>query len=477
MLKRRSTQIDAVRMLVSILIVLGSAIASPAQTFKILLNFSGADGATPINTSLVQGLDGNLYGTTDYGGAFGAGTVFKLTPGGTLTTLYSFCQQRSCADGTNPAAGLALGVDGNFYGVTVEGGAGNQGSIFKITPNGVLATLHSFTGVDGAFPETPLVQASDGAFYGTASAGANTSACPGTNGGCGTVFKITSKGTFTLLHSFDLTDGATPQAALIQAIDGNLYGTTFQGGAGGNGTVFRITPSGALTTLHSFNGNDGVSPSGALLETAGGIFYGTTGFGGASGYGTLFKVNSGGSLTTLHNFDLADGYIPTGVLVQALDGNLYGSTESGGAGGGLGTSFKVTPAGALTTLHTFCLKSMCSDGAYPSGGLVQATNGTFYGTTIAGGTNGDGTVFTLDLGFGPFVETLPAAGKVGANIMILGTGLKGATAVTFDGTAANFVAHSNNLITATVPSGATTGNVQVTTPGGTLSSNVPFRVL
>src|SRR5579859_4520894 len=173
------SQIDAGRMLVSILIVLRSAIASPAQTLKILLNFSGADGATPINTSLVQGLDGNLYGTTDYGGAFGAGTVFRLTPGGTLTTLYSFCQQRSCADGTNPAAGLALGVDGSFYGVTVEGGARNQGSIFKITPNGVLATLHSFDGADGAFPETPLVQASDGAFYGTASAGANTSACPG----------------------------------------------------------------------------------------------------------------------------------------------------------------------------------------------------------------------------------------------------------------------------------------------------------
>jgi uncharacterized repeat protein (TIGR03803 family) len=395
---RCRTRRCVVRMVASILIMMGTTMAAPAQSFKTIFSFNGTDGATPDMMTLVRDKVGNLYGTTNSGGAFSGGTVFKLTPSGKLTTLYSFCRQSNCADGTNPVSGLVLGMDGSFYGTTIQGGAG-AGTVFKITPQGKLTILHSFNVADGALPTAALVQGGDRNFYGTASAGGNTSACPAfSNGGCGTVFKITPNGRFTLLHLFNLTDGATPSAALIQAADGKLYGTTFQGGAGGLGTVFKITPTGTLKTLHSFAGNDGQYPSGVLLEIAKGVFYGTAGFGGVNGDGTVFKITSNSTLTTLHNFDLTDGYIPSGVLVRAKDGNLYGVTESGGAKGGLGTIFRMTLAGRLTTLHTFCLKAHCSDGAYPDGGLVGSTNGTFYGTATAGGALGYGTVFSFAIG-------------------------------------------------------------------------------
>jgi len=312
MTRRRSSRGHSVRMIVATFIMLGMAIAAPAQTFKIILNFNGTDGANPDNMTLVRGNDGNLYGTADFGGTFSEGTVFKLTPAGNLTTLYNFCQQPNCTDGSNPVSGLTLGVDGNFYGTTITGGTSSEGTIFKITPKGVLTTLHSFTGADGALPTSALVEGRDGNLYGTASAGGNYTACPGfAQAGCGSVFAITPNGTFTLLHLFDLNDGATPEAALIQAADGNFYGTTFQGGAAGYGTVFKISSSGTLTTLHSFTGNDGEYPGGVLLEVKRGIFYGTAGFGGVNGYGTIFKMTSTGVLTTLHNFTLSDGYVPT----------------------------------------------------------------------------------------------------------------------------------------------------------------------
>jgi uncharacterized repeat protein (TIGR03803 family) len=231
---------------------------------------------------------------------------------------------------------------------------------------------------------------------------------------------------YTFCSKSGCKDGGSPRAGLVQATDGNLYGTTVGGNVyNGDGTVFKITASGKLTTLHSFDGTDGASPYAGL--------------------------------------------------VQATDGNLYGTTDFGGANcvsdGGCGTVFKITPKGKLTTLHSFD----GTDGADPYAGLVQYTDGNLYGTTATGGSYGRGTVFSLSVGLGPFVETQPTSGKVGTAVKILGTDLTGASRVTFNGTAARFKVISKSEIETNVPSGATTGTVEVKTKN-TLKSNVVFRV-
>jgi uncharacterized repeat protein (TIGR03803 family) len=463
-----------------------TAVALPAQTLTVLHSFDITDGAEP-DAPLVQATDGNLYGITHVGGTHLDGTVFNITTGGALTSLHSFAG----TDGSLPAAALVPATNGNLYGSTEEGGtAGNCtnpagcGTIFKLTTGGALATIYNFCHksdcADGEAPAAALLQAIDGDFYGTTSAGGA--------GGYGTVF--TGHDTLTTLHSFAFTDGAVPSGALIQASNGNFYGTTAQGGANGEGgTIFELAPGGKLTTLYSFcsqiNCTDGNSPTSSLVEGTDGNFYGTASMGGAYGVGTVFKITPKGALTTLYNFcpkgfpNCPDGAIPTGGLVLATDGNFYGTTfnAGGGQGGGYGTVFKVTPGGTLTTLYNFCSQAGCADGAAPYAGLLQATDGNFYGTTQQGGAHGDGEVFSLSVGLGPFVETLPDGGKVGATIDILGTDLTGATSVTFNGTAASFKVVSGSLIEAKVPSGATTGIVRVKTPGGTLSSNLPFYVL
>jgi uncharacterized repeat protein (TIGR03803 family) len=331
---------------------------------------------------------GTSYGTTYSGGANciaagGCGTVFKITPTGTLTTLYSFCSQSGCTDGDYPLAGLIQANSGNFYGTTASGGTssactGGCGTIFKITPGGTLTTLHSFDGTDGTEPQW-LIQTSTGDFYGAAILGGTSTACAG---GCGTIFRITPSGTLTTLHSFDSRDGAKPLLP-VQARDGDFFGTTHLGGAstactGGCGTIFKISANGRLVTLYSFSGTDGSSPVG---------------------------------------------------LIQDTNGTLYGSTESGGS-------------------STAC-------------------------------TGGCGTVFMMPIGglLVPFVETQTTSGKVGAAVKILGTDLTSATSVTFNGTSAVFTVVSGSLITATVPAGATTGKVQVTTSSGTLTSDVNFRII
>ena len=453
--------------------------SSSTQTFTTIHSFNGTDGHLPY-AALSQATDGNLYGTTYYGGASYSGNVFKVNTAGTLKTLYSFCYQSDCADGEYTYAVPVQGTDGNFYGTTYLGGANDEGTVFKLSPSGTLTTLHSFDGTDGAEPLAGLVQATNGSFYGTTYLGGSK--------GDGSVFEVTPSGTFTTLHSFcsqsGCADGETPFAALILGTDGNLYGTTLGGGGGhGDGTVFKITPAGALTTLHSFclqsGCPDGEFPQTGLVQASDGNFYGTTILGGAYGNGTIFKMTPTGTVSTLYNVCSESGcpdgnYLYAG-LIQATDGNLYGIMDIGGANG-YGTIFKITLGGTLTTLYSFCSQSGCADGEYPAGGLVQDTNGNLYGTTADGGTDGDGTVFSLSVGLGAFVETLPVSGKVGATVKILGTSLTGATGVTFNGTAATFTVSSSNLITATVPTGATTGTVQVVTPSGTLSSNLPFRV-
>ncbi len=247
---------------------------------------------------------------------------------------------------------------------------------------------------DGDDPFAPLLQAADKNFYGTTLDG-------GTKG-YGTVFAITSAGTLTTLHSFRYSDGASPVAGLIQAKNGNFYGTTLYGGAHGAGTVFEISAAGKLKTLHSFGAaGDGANPYAALVQAADGTFYGTTYSGGAHGQGTVFAITAAGKMTTLYSFCSAkkcsDGAAPYAGVIQATDGDFYGTTSQGGASN-RGTVFAISAAGKLTSLHSFCLKKNCVDGADPSGGLIQATNGIFYGTTTEGGANQDGTVFSLSAG-------------------------------------------------------------------------------
>jgi uncharacterized repeat protein (TIGR03803 family) len=230
-------------------------------------------------------------------------------------------------------------------------------------------------------------------------------------------------------------------------------------------------------------GTDGSVPAGTLIQATDGYFYGVTYNGGPQADGTIFKISAGGAFKTLYNFcaqtNCTDGANPSGGLVQATDGNFYGTTSAGGASGSYGTVFQLTPDGTLTTLHAFDN----SDGSDAEGSLLQATNGILYGTTYFGGpvcpgfTSGCGTLFSVALGLRPFVKSVTAAGRVGAEVGILGNDLTGATQVTFNGTAAQFTVQSATLVITHVPAGATTGTIQVTLPGGTLSSNAPFHVI
>jgi uncharacterized repeat protein (TIGR03803 family) len=457
--------------------VLGAAaVAAQAQTFNSLASFNGSNGQYPARVSLSQGRDGQIYGTTAFGGADSArGTVFKITMGGTLTTIHSFCEQGPpCADGYNPFAGVIQASDGNLYGTTLSGGANDNGTVFRITQSGALTTLYSFCAqtacADGAGPQG-VIQATDGDFYGTTAQG-------GTGNGGGTVFKITAEGELTTLHSFDGVEGVGSYSSLVQGTDGNFYGTTYEGGANGLGTVFKVTRGGSLTSLHSFDSSDGGLPIGALVQGIDGSFYGTTSYVGGAYAGTVFKITAGGVLTTLHDFngDGLEGSEPLGGVIQATDGNFYGVTESGGTNGE-GTVYKMTPNGTLTTIHNFCNQTNCTDGNAPFGGLLQATNGNFYGTTYNGGVSEDGTGFSLSVGLGPFVTFVRRAGKIGQTGPILGQGFTGSTSVSLNGIPANFTVVSDTFIRATVPAGATTGYVTVTTPSGTLTSNVPFHVI
>jgi uncharacterized repeat protein (TIGR03803 family) len=484
-----------------------TTVASPAQTFTTLFSFDGTNGETPEYGLLIQGTDGNLYGTTTYGGdniGNNEGTVFKITTSGQLTTLYSFCVQTYCTDGANPTAGVVQGTNGNFYGTTSQGGVNLGSSVFEVTPEGQFSSLYSFCPNSNCSGGTQvfagLVQAPNRNFYGTASLGGT--GCGGR--GCGTVFEITPEGFSATLYSLcsqpGCTDGEDAPWSLMQAANGNFYGTTPIGGAfsssalcpDGCGTIFEITPAGKLTTLYNFcaqtNCTDGFDPTGTLIQATNGNFYGTTFQGGANNRGTVFEITQAGKLTTLYSFcsrpNCTDGEIPYNAgLVQATDGNFYGVAGSGGDAG-RGTIFKITPAGRFTRLYTFCAQPGCSDGANPFGGLVQATNGTFYGTTSEGGISttcvpqgGCGTIFSLSVGLGPFIETRHTSGQIGASVVVLGNDLTGATAASFNGTAATFTVVSDTEIKTAVPAGATTGTVQVTTAsGGTLNSNVAFRV-
>jgi uncharacterized repeat protein (TIGR03803 family) len=423
----------------------------------------GNDGGYPM-AGLVQGSDGHFYGTTSAGGAKGFGTVFKISAAGALSTLYSFTNGN---DGASPSAGLVQGSDGNFYGTASNGGKTNiyagrgLGTVFKISASGALTTLHSFNGTnaDGANPSAGLVLGSDGNFYGTTGGS-------GVAKDLGTVFQISAAGALSTLYSFTGgNDGEFPLAALVQGSDGSFYGTASNGGktninAGrGWGTVFKISASGALTSLYSFTGlNDGGNPLAGLVQGSDGNFYGTTYGGFFNGSGTVFQISAAGALSTLYSFTNGnDGANPYAGLVQGSDGNFYGTTSTGGAKG-FGTVFQISAAGALSTLYSF---TNGNDGEQPQAALVQGSDGNFYGTTFSGGQGRYGTVFRLSVGLagsGPQLAIIPS----GANVIL-----------TWPTNGTSFVLQQNsdlsttNWMDVTTPVGTVNGQYQVTlTPSG-----------
>jgi uncharacterized repeat protein (TIGR03803 family) len=499
-----------------------TAIAAPAATtFKTILNFNGTNGSAP-PAALIQGTNGNLYGVASFGGKNNAGTVFEVTTAGKLTTLYSFCSKANCADGEYPEASLMLASNGNFYGTTKSGGASCSvssngcGTIFEITPEGKLTTLYIFCEkggencTDGANPEAALIEGTNGDFYGTTLFGGNSN-------DAGTAFEITPDGKLTTIYTFcskagaDCPDGSTPNGVIL-GTDGKFYGSTQIGGGVPSSTandsndcfgiIFDLYSKGVndiiFTAIYDLCLDSGPDFPSGLIQGGEALnqsktksptltFYGTSSGGGkhadgADPGGTVYSVTPARKLTVLYDFcaekNCADGAAPAAGVVEGTDGNFYGTTAGGGTGSsacpvleGCGTAFMITPDGVLTTLYLF----EKTDGDDPRAGLVQATNGTFYGTTFEDGPGGNGTIFSISTGLGPFVQTVPTIGAVGSTVMILGTDLTGATSVTFNGEAADFKVVSATEITTTVPSGATAGTVEVTTPKGTLKS-FPFTV-
>jgi len=393
-----------------------------AEVYNFCLQNTCADGNFPVG--IFQAADGTIYGTTELGGVNGKGVLYEYTLDGKLMVLYSFCSQSNCTDGWNPFSGPSPTVQGGVIGTTFGGGLNdNKGILYEWTPAGQFTVLYSF---------------------------------------CAQAHCV---------------DGEGPVSSPFQTADGTIYGTTNAGGAHGSGTVYSFTPAGGLVTIYNFpKGESSAEPT--LIQGADGNFYGTTRFQGKQGAGSVFRLTPQGKFTTLYSFcpntGCADGGGPTRLL-QGGDGNFYGITIGGGDNDA-GTIFRITPSGILTTLYSFCAQTPCLDGENPLS-LMQDTNGTLYGTTEGGGAHGHGTAFSLSTGVGPFVQSNPPWAQVGAVIGILGTHLTGTTSITFNGTAATFKLVSDSYIEAEVPTGATSGIIQVATPGGTLNSNFSFQLL
>ena len=372
--------------------------------FIVLTSFSGYNGAVNSQAPLVA--SGNtLYGTTYGGGSSGDGTVFSVnTDGSGFTVLKAF----SGANGSNPDAGLLLS-SGVLFGTTSAGGADGDGTVFRINTNGGgFAMIHSFAGSsdDGANPYANLALGSDGNLYGTT--------VNGGSGSDGTVFQMTTNGTMIELVSLTGADGKSPKAGLTLGSDGNFYGTTYEGGQYNYGTVFRMSMTGTLATLLSFNNTNGAYPEASLTLGSDGNFYGTTAGGGNAGYGTIFQVTTNGALATLVSFGYTNGVSPLAALILGNDGYFYGTTSADGANGS-GTVFQMTTNGTLATLVSFDY----TDGNYPQAGLTLGSDGDFYGTTVEGGSGYGGTIFRLSP-VEPFIISQPASQAVpeGANVVI-----------------------------------------------------------
>ncbi len=561
---------------------------SPSGTATVVYYFNDTAGSgyTPYG-GLVLGTDGDFYGTTRAGGTLNEGTLFKLASGAP-TSLYNFgtCAY-PCKDGTYPKAPPVQGTDGNFYGTTPYTNDGtNSGVVYKLTSAGKFTTIHAFDSSTGYNPNAPLIQGSDGNYYGTTTLGGKTVSptciVAFASATCGTVFKITPGGTVTFIYEFAKTDGAGPIGPVIQGSDGNFYGTTSEGGTNGLGVVFKLTSSGVLTVLHDFNGTDGKTPDAGLVQANDGNFYGVASAGGTLGYGTIFKVTSTSDHTfsVVYNFDSTHGATPEVALVQNTNGILYGVTYAGDSqgygvfyslnigaaefaklqttsgkvgstvsilgqgftgstavsfggvnatkftvvsdnyvtanvptGGKTGTVTVVRPSGSLNSIQSFKVTPTVSSISPTSGpigtvvtvtgtGLTQTTKVTIGGvkaTTftvksdssvtvtiptacktgkITVTTNGGSATSSTSFNVTPTITSFtPTSGKVGTSVVITGTGLTQTTKVTFGGvTATTFNVNSDTQVTATVPTGAVTGKIAITTTGGTVTSSGTFTV-
>jgi len=452
-----------------------ATVAASGQSYTVMYNF-GSKAGDPINP--------------DYSGVIAQGrdgnlyTTAPLGGGGhgaifkiTPSGTLSIVHSFSGSDGSSPSGGVTLGRDGNFYGTTQSGGTNSAGTIFRVTPGGTLTTLHDFAGPDGDGPFAPPIQGTDGNWYGTTiSGGAN---C------CGTVYKWTPAGVFTTLYSFDITDGEGPFAPLVQASDGSFYGTTFMGGAYGDGEIFKITPAGVFTVVHAFDINDGEQPYGPLIQANDGFLYGTTAIGGRYGGGVAFRISLAGTFTLLRSMiNVTYGSVPFEGVIQASDGNFYGANNGGGAGkgqGAAGTIFEMTPKYVVSPIFDFTL----AEGGSPFAALLQHTNGILYGDTYQGGsgnvspckTEACGVFYSFSANLPVFVRALPNFGKVGSKIGILGQGFSASSVVLFNGVPATAVTRTGTtFLLATVPAGASDGYVTVTTGTTTLKSLKKFTV-
>jgi uncharacterized repeat protein (TIGR03803 family) len=457
------------RTLIILLGLVAMTINSPAQTFTTLVNLDTTTTGSSANLSL-QGIDGNLYGTMSAGGAYGHGTIFRMTPRGQLTTLYNFCATPNCPDGAAPGA-LLQAINSSLYGITGAGGAGGNGTVFEFTPAGEFKTLYSFcsdpnTCTDG-WGATTLVPAANGNFYGLTTQGSAN--CVWANTG-GAFFEISPNGTFTVIAPICQQDGGSlPPTLLAQGNDGDFFAYTYSDFLAhsfvGSGAFYKITPQGSITGAWGMcvdkRCEELVHPMSAI-EVPSGDFWGT--WRGGSDGGGIFKF------TEVGQFKSACSCPGVELTVVGSDGNLYGSSAASAQGAVIEFT---TPPATVTTIHNF-------EGTDGNGGTtsLQDTNGDFYGLTYGGGAHSDGTIFRLSTGLSPFVAMLPSAGRSGSAVFIKGTGISGATQVTFNGVAAKFVKASPSALKAIVPAGLSGPvNIEVTAPSGPLQGNVPFRVL
>lgn len=359
-----------------------------AGHFRVLHSFKDTpDGATPWAEPLLSG--GSFYGTTLEGGASNNGVVYKMDMKAHVKVLYSF---QGGNDGRRPLANVIADAAGNLYGVTENGGSSDAGTVYRLAPNGTETLLHTFSGSDGSDSDAGLVLDKSGNLYGTTPTGGQNDA--------GVAFEISAGGTFSLLHNFtDGSDGGYPEDSLLLGTRGNLYGTAITGGTHGLGAVFRIASNGQFKVLYSFaGGSDGMYPQARVIEDKAGNLYGTTDFGGStscngSGCGTIFKLAPDGTETVLYAFtggsDGAAAY--TGVVADH-QGNLYAATKAGGSSNGYGSLDKLSPDGTLTVLHVF---QGPSDGEYPDRGVIDPKTGNYFGATYTGGPDVWGTVYEI----------------------------------------------------------------------------------
>jgi uncharacterized repeat protein (TIGR03803 family) len=448
------------QLLLAVLTVACLAAAASAQTYTDLHDFDETEGCCALQPSmLTQGQDGNIYGATTSGGSHFYGNVFKMTPSGTLTSIYSF----DLTHGGYPQGGISMAADGNFYGTTYQGGTNHFGTIFKVTSSGAFTELYDFNNTnDGAYPHTPPVQAQDGNLYGTTA-----------NGTVAVLYKITTAGVFTVMETL----AGQSYSPLLLGADGNLYGTTVYGGTYNGGTVFVFSPTAkAIKTIYNFHTE--WSPYGPLIQGADGALYGTTSAGGTGSWGVIFRVTTAGVYKVLFNFSSsssANGGTSYSGLVQGSDKFLYGVTSGGGANG-QGVLFKIGPTGTgFAALHSFATAT----GDTPLATPFLHSNGTIYGLTSHGGANSAyGVVYSMNVSLKEFVAPVVLhSARSNTSVELLGQGFNTATGVLFGTGAGTLTVSSDTFATAKITTGATTGAITVKEPGGNLSTLQAFKIV